>query len=660
MNVVRRATAVAAAAIAVVVGAGPDALGVTTSSGGQAAARGGAVVIAVPDLRWEDLEVMPHLRAFADEASVAELSVKTATGTPRCTDGSLTFSAGNRANADSEFEGCLLPAGALAVLRDDALHGRFDAHVGALGDALRAAGLRTAAVGAQALPLIADSRDRVDVQTTDLGAAAREADVVVTLDDELYYAPADNRPAAAASLDSILGQQLKQLPADATVMVAGTSDGALTRMHLHAVFIRGHGWPHRELRSPSTRAPYVQLRDLAPTLLTALGLPVPSTMVGRAAYATDRPVRPISHYTDDDDHAVTARDVGRRTRATLAELGLLVLVLLLLARWWNAGPAAARWAARFFVTAPVLTFAAQLLPWWRWGSWPFLAIVAAGSLVLGGVVALAARRGPTWVVAVGPLTTAVVLIADQLAGAPLQLAAPLGDNPIVAGRFHGMGNTAFALMCTSVLILAGLVGARLRARGRRRAAVLATALLCILAVFVDAAPMLGDDFGGVLAMVPASIVLVALVAGVRLTWPRIAGALGAAAVVAVAVALADYSRAPDAQTHVGRFVGQVLHGGAGEVVRRKLDASLLSFGNVALTSLVVVAAALAIIARERLAERLRVVPGATESVVPLAMLAVLGTFLNDSGVVVGGTVVMLVVFAWAAAGLLPAATRSGR
>lgn len=663
MRALRRAAAVGAAtaaAFGVLAGAAAaqPAAGAAATAAGPVRAR--VVVVAVPDLRWADLRDMPRLRAFADRAAVAELSVKTATGTPRCTDGTLTFSAGNRANADSEFEGCLLPAGALAVLRDEALHGRFDAHIGAFGDALHAAGMRTAAVGAQALPILADSDDRVDVQTTDLGAALRDADVVAVLDDELYYAPGDNRAAAAASLDDILGAQLARIPADTTVLVAGTSDGALTRMHLHALLVRGPGWPHRELRSPSTRAPYVQLRDLAPTVLSELGLPTPDTMVGRPAYATDRSVRSVAHYADDDDHAVTARDVGRRIRAILAELGLLVLVLLLLTRWWGSGATTATWVARFFVGAPVFTFAAQIVPWWRRGSWPFFALVAAGAVVVGLVVTLAARRGPAWAIVTGPGITAAILIADQFAGAPLQLAAPLGDNPIVAGRFHGMGNTDFALMCASMLICAGLAGAAMRARGRRAAAVVVASLLSLVAVVVDAAPMLGDDFGGVLAMVPASLVLVALVAGMRLTWQRVLAALGTAAVVAVVVALADYSRAAGSQTHVGRFVGQVLHGGAGEVVRRKLDASLLSFGNVALTSLVVIAAVVAIAARERLAARLRVVPGLSETLVPLVMLAVLGTFLNDSGVVVGGTVVMLVTFAWAAGGTLPAATRSGR
>ncbi len=100
--------------------------------------------------------------------------------------------------------------------------------------------------------------------------------------------------------------------------------------------------------------------------------------------------------------------------------------------------------------------------------------------------------------------------------------------------------------------------------------------------------------------------------------------------LAVAVALADYARPAADQTHVGRFVGQVLHGGAGPVVHRKINASLGSFGNAALTSLVIVTIAAAVTFSPGLVRALRRVPGLLPGAVATAVLAVLGTFLNDS------------------------------
>ena len=57
--------------------------------------------------------------------------------------------------------------------------------------------------------------------------------------------------------------------------------------------------------------------------------------------------------------------------------------------------------------------------------------------------------------------------------------------------------------------------------------------------------------------------------------------------------LLDYARPAAHQTHAGRFVGQVLHGGAAQVVHRKADAVLGSFTNPVVTMAVVVLFAIA-------------------------------------------------------------------
>ena len=614
-------------------------------------ARGQVVVIAVPDLRWIDLQVMPALRAFAARSSVAELSVKTLSGIPRCAAGSLTFSAGNRANANAFVTGCHITAANLDSLRDAAATSKFATHIGALGQALHDAGLRTAAVGRSAIPLLADEHGAVDVQPRSIRAGLRRADVVARVIEPIYHSTAMDRVARAAETDQLLATELADIPPDVTVIVAGTSDGAATRMHLHALLIHGPGWPHRELRSPSTRTPYVQLRDLAPTILAELDVPVPSTMVGRPVSVTGNVAQSPAVYADDDDHAVTARDVGRRFRSLLAEVALAVVLLVVVGEWRADAAAAARWGARFVIGVPVGSYLAQIAPWWRWGSWPYFVITAGIGLVLGGVVALVARRSTALAVATVPAVTAAVLIVDQFAGAPLQLSAPLGDNPIVAGRFHGMGNTDFALMCTGMVVCAGLIAGALSTAGRRRLGLAIAATMLVLAIVVDAAPPLGDDFGGVLTMGPVTAVVLVLLAGVALTWRRLGLIVVGAAALAVGIALLDYARPAEHQTHVGRFVGEVLHGGAGRTVRRKLDASLQSFGNAAMTSFVVVTMAVAAVGRQRIAAAIQRVPGLPAAMVGVGIIAVLGTFLNDSGVIVATAALLLGGLSPVAAGL---------
>lgn len=646
------ATAVVVATAAFVAAAPAAASSGAAGSGTAVGSRGQVVLVAVPDLRWVDLEVMPALRAFAAQSAVAELSVKTASGIPRCAAGSLTFSAGNRANASMSVHGCHIDATTLHTLRESALTGKYGAHIGAFGTALHDAGLRTAAVGDAAIPLVADETGAVDVRTDSIAAGLAEADVVARVVETIYHSPAADRIDAARQVDARLARELAGVPPGTTVVIAGTSDGATTRMHLHTLLIRGPGWPHRELRSPSTHAPYVQLRDVAPTILSVLHLAVPDTMVGRPATPTDNAVQSPAAYADDDDHSVTARDIGHRLRNILDETCIAVILLVLLGEWRRSHAATvAMWLARVVVGAPVASYFVQVLPWWRWGSWAYTGLVVAVSLVIAALVTVATRRSAALGVIAAPAVTVAILVADQFAGAPLQLSAPMGDSPISAGRFHGMGNTSFALMCTGMVICAAVLGAALIGRGRRTAGLALAATLLVIAMVVDAAPPLGDDFGGILTMGPVTAVVVALLAGVALTWRRLLLVVAGALALAVGVALLDYARPAEHQTHVGRFVGEVLHGGAARTVRRKLDASLSSFGNVAATVLVVVTAAAIAVDRHRLLAALRRVPGLPAAAVGVGMIAVLGTLLNDSGVVVAAAALLLGVLSPVAAGL---------
>jgi hypothetical protein len=98
------------------------------------------------------------------------------------------------------------------------------------------------------------------------------------------------------------------------------------------------------------------------------------------------------------------------------------------------------------------------------------------------------------------------------------------------------------------------------------------------------------------------------------------------------VALADYARPATHQSHVGRFVGQVLHGGAGTEVHRKLNAALASFGPTVGTFVVVVVILTAVVSWPRLRAAMRDLPGLSAAAIAATVTAVLGVCLNDSGV----------------------------
>jgi len=157
-------------------------------------------------------------------------------------------------------------------------------------------------------------------------------------------------------------------------------------------------------------------------------------------------------------------------------------------------------------------------------------------------------------------------LVDAAAGAPLAFNNPLGMNAVVAGRFYGVSNTAFALVAGALVVV--IASAWEVLSGGRRSALLVTALLGGAALLVDGAPQLGADVGGALTLVPTLAFLAAGLAGLHLNWRRWL-AIGAATVLVVGgFAVVDLLR-PGGPTHLGRFARQVADGSAAGVLGRK-------------------------------------------------------------------------------------------
>ena len=157
-------------------------------------------------------------------------------------------------------------------------------------------------------------------------------------------------------------------------------------------------------------------------------------------------------------------------------------------------------------------------------------------------------------------------LIDAAAGAPLAFNNPLGMNAVVAGRFYGVSNTAFALVAGALIVV--IAGVWVALGGGRRTALVVTSLLGGAALLVDGAPQLGADVGGALTLVPTLAFLGAGLAGLRLSWRRWL-AIGAVTVLVVGgFAVIDLIR-PGGPTHLGRFARQVADGSAAGVLGRK-------------------------------------------------------------------------------------------
>ncbi|MDP8976603.1 MAG: glycosyltransferase [Actinomycetota bacterium] len=627
------------------------------------------VLLGVPGLSLDQLGTgtMPNLDALAARGASGAAAVRTLSDRPSTAEGYATLGAGAKVRVDAGAQALpeqSTPSGRIVVPDvEGTIRLNERRHVsslpGALGDALHRAGRRTAVIGSGAVALM-DSNGSVDAGRVDpelgadpvavgreLAAVLDRADVVLVGLSDVGARGAD----ALASADQTVRQVADVAGGGALLLVVSVSppgeDWGLTPM----VAVSG-GLSPGQLRSPSTRRPgLVTLTDIAPTVLEALELEVPEGMVGHALRYRSGAAE-LGLLRSIERNAALREDLYSRVLYgfiaaqavvyLLAILGLRVGVL-------GRGPSGRadrvlRLLVLAFAAWPLSTFAAWAVPGVaRLGGWVILYLLAVDALI----VALAARsrRHPlsslAWICA----ATLTVLTVDVATGARLQLSSFLGySGPYTAGRFSGFGNTAFAALASSAIVVAAF---HLHRAARRAEALVTVACLLALVLLVDGAPWLGSDVGGILTLVPVFGLAFVGWAGGRLSWRTVVvAAAGTVAALALAVGI-DVLRPPDARTHLGQLAARVGEDGLDPMVTtiaRKLAGSLRTFGSPwSWTIPVITLYGLYVLVRARglpelLANRSPLRVGA------IAMVAagLLGCLVNDSGVVVTAVVFVYV------------------
>jgi hypothetical protein len=402
------------------------------------------------------------------------------------------------------------------------------------------------------------------------------------------------------------------------------------------------------LTSDSTRiGGYVLSTDVAPTILDHFGVPVPSEMSGQPIRA-EGTVDPAAIESLGARMAVISHRrgpvVGLNVVVWLLGLGLVAL----LSRGRLARPAT-RVVGLALVYLPLVLLLGAALETGEAAERllvlllaPLLAAATLG--LLRGYRALAVASG----------LTALAYAIDLVAGSPLTSLSLLGPNPGLGVRFYGIGNELEALL--AVLVTAG-VGAGLAgfaAKASRRASAFTFLGVGLLAAAVFAAGRFGADVGAAIVFPVGAAVAAATVAG-RGRRPLLLAAVAAPLLVLALLALVDL--ASGANAHLTRSVLDA--GGLGDladVAQRRLQLSAHSFARpvlLAFLPLVLAAALIAYLRRERLRAWLRDVPAVRAGLAGALAATVVGTLANDSGALVleVGAAYLLVYtgFAWAEA-----------
>jgi hypothetical protein len=644
------------------------------------------VVVGLGGLSWDDVSAKdtPTLWGLLRDGSAASVSVKSLRLTTCPTDGWATVAAGEAAGPDTSDARptCLsLPsvtgdaASGFRVIGYDELarasrEAEFRAQLGMLGDSFAKARTCIQAVGPGAGLAAATSDGKVakysPFQATTLVSDLAQCPVSIVDVGSIDATDPDHTRHVEKinGIERRLEQVIDAMPNGADLLVVGLADRD-QQERLRLLTATGPHYGPGLLASASTRLNGVaQLSDITATILQRGGVDPVAAIGGRALSVVpsannseSTAASKLTVLTDIDTKAdAMHRIVAPFLLIWLAGTALALLVLWVVmrrARPWNRRFTRARvlrlvrLVGLLSAAMPAATFLANLVPWWRWSTDTILLAVMLLVLVLliSAAITLVCLRGPWSSSALGPLAamsavTAGVIGIDLLSGSHLQISSIFGLQPLVGGRFYGMGNVAFALYAAAVLMLCAALAHALVRRNAPRLAVFAMVVVGGVALAVDVLPAWGADFGGPIALVPALGFLLMGVMGWRTSARNVLLVLLAAGLVVGLVCYLDWRRPESERSHPGRFLQTVIDGGAWDVMSRKFLANvslavhlpvLLAVAALLLAIVFVVVLRPGAFGTEPLKRLLAEAPLMHRGLWAIIVMAVIGFLTNDSG-----------------------------
>lgn len=644
------------------------------------------VVVGLGGLSWDDVSAKdtPTLWGLLRDGSAGSVSVKSLRLTTCPTDGWATVSAGEAAGPATSEE--RPTCASLPSVAGDAKRGyrvigfdelatasreaEFRARLGMLGDSFATDRTCLQAVGPGAGLAAATSDGKVarysPFQVTTLVSDLAQCPVSI-VDVGAVTATDPDRTRHLEQVNGVerrLEQVIEAMPNGADLLVVGLADRD-QQERLRLLTASGPHYGPGLLASASTRLTGVaQLSDITATILQRGGVNPATAIGGRAVSVVPAAnnseataAGKLTALTDIDTKAdAMHRIVAPFLLIWLAGTALSLLVLWVMirrARPWDRRLTRARvlrlarLVGLLSAAMPAATFLANLVPWWRWSSHTIVLAVMLFVLVLviSSAIALACLRGPWSSSALGPLAamsaaTAGVIGIDLLTGSHLQISSIFGLQPLVGGRFYGMGNVAFALYAAAVLLLCAALAHALVRRNAPRLAVFAVVVVGGVALAVDVLPAWGADFGGPIALVPALGLLLMGVMGWRTSVRNLSLVLLAAGLVVGLVCYLDWRRPESERSHPGRFLQTVIDGGAWDVMSRKFLANvslavhlpvLLVISAVLMAAVVVVVLRPGALGTQPLKRLLDEAPLMHRGLWAVIVMAAIGFLTNDSG-----------------------------
>jgi hypothetical protein len=581
------------------------------------------VVLGVGGLTWADIdaETTPNLAGLAQQGSLAELNTDSGRNFTCTLDGWLTLSAGAAAVSDpygrtaecgpvsADLIG-VVDSGATVGDMTDLVALNRDLDQGAELGMLAAGTSCATGIGPAAAYATANSVGRVGVYAPimpageDLTELLGECPLTV-VDGGVLPAQGDARTAALASLDTTVGALQDARGDDSAVIVTGVSQVAEPDRLLATIANFGDQDGHNLLDLPAERPGYLRLTDLTATVLTLLDVPLPDTVSGTAAGATDDSLTYADRQAvfDDTDTRLTAA----ATAAPATQWLQIVLFLALTFVAWpllhllrRAGQPGVKppplWLMRLnivsalvcalFVAAAIL---ADFVGWWSAakpglvGPLTALAIAVVCAFV---AIALPGRHGPASLMVSVSAFGIIVTVLAMLIHTEDPLGTLLGDYTVAESASNQLGPVATGMFIASLWLLAAATAWRMP---RRYQSPVMAGIGC-LGVFVVSVGFLGDSVPAAVAIIVGTCLAAALATGGWVTFPRFVWSGLAGVAVLFGLSWIDYQRPVAERSEFGAFLGDIM-GDTSGVIASGLGSNIVAVFTSPLSVLTIMAGA---------------------------------------------------------------------
>lgn len=472
---------------------------------------------------------------------------------------------------------------------------------------------------------------------------------------------ADLRPLrrreALMRADQIVASLLRHVdPNEALLLLVAPAvslDAARAGTPLAPVVMAGKGVTRGLLLSPSTRTPGLCTNtDIAPTVLHFLGVRAPAQMVGRPL-TSHRDIYAPETLLALEERFRRVESYARPMMRRLVWLQTALFGVFLFAAWAYRGvpPTSPVYAGALGLAALPLAIllTAAILPGTP-GSGLFLLLLLDALLV---AVAHSLRRLASPIGLLFLANTAV-LAADLCAGAHLLRASALGYSPYGGARYYGMGNEGFGCLAASLLFAIAFLWPQARRTpskpgatrrpGSLRMPILVVSAFSLAAAVLVGHPQLGANFGGAVSAGAASVAAAILALRERLSRRGILVLVMGGIVIAALPFLFELLSGGGSPSHIGRAMEGVREGGLGTawgIIHRKLSMNWLLLRRSPWSRLLLLAGLTAVYLAHRNREALRQRAPVVQTTASIAVIAAAAALVaNDSGVLPAAEIIV--------------------